>query len=167
MLFSVQTYHSYPEIGDYDLPLKGFHNIKIVFHNVSKLFCQQNDSSFIVTKFLSIGTNIKLRRVYATDDLQVDMKIKPAINISFGRTNLSNKMASFMFCDDHVRVNHYYLINKDGIVSYNLKSKFKIDEEHDLDLVMHSADDAILFSIDWNGKFQAEIAMSSKTLIIN
>lgn len=155
------------KIEDYELPFKAFHNITMVFQNVSRLFCQENGQNFLLTKFLSIGTNIKLRRVYATNELRIDMKLKPAVNIGFGRLLSSGTMASFMFCDDQVRINHFYTIDANGNVSYNLKSKLKVDENHDLFLVAQSTDKAIVCSIDWNGKWKSQIAMSSKALVIH
>lgn len=155
------------KIGSYELPFKEFHNIKLVFQNASKLFCQENNENFLLTKFLYVGANIKLRRLYRTDGLQVDIKLKPAVNISFGRLDTGDTMASFMFCDDQVRINHFYMIDAEGNVSYNLKSKPKVDENHDVDLVVQCTDEAIVCSIDWNGKWQGQIAMSSKALIIH
>lgn len=113
------------KIGSYELPFMEFHTIVFAFINVSAIYCEEKTNNgienFLITKFISFGTRVKFRRMYSTADYTLHVKIKPSITIGFGRLNMPN-MASFMFCDDQVRINHHQHIDKHGIVSYSLNS---------------------------------------------
>lgn len=120
-----------------------------------------------MTKFLSVGTNVKFRRIYdGSKKVIFDLKMKPAINLGLGRKSTGKHLASLMFCDDHLRVNHFQTIDKNGTVSYGLKTKPKTDETHDIELKIESDQREFFFSIRWNNIWHANIAMSSEALTI-
>lgn len=156
--------------GDYELPKKEFQTVRFEFSNIKNIFSAEQTIKgveyFLVTKFLSIGTNIKLRRIYGSSKLIFEMKMKPAVSLGFGRKGSKNHLASIMFCDDHVRMNHFKTINNNGIVSYGLKTKPKRDDKHDIELKIESEHQVILFSIYWNNTWHANVAMSNEALTI-
>lgn len=150
------------KIGEYDLPLAEFQIIRFVFKNTSKIYSVESSNHFLITKFLSIGTNIRFRRVYTeTNDLILDMKIKPTVTLGIGRTNSNINMASLMFTMDQVRINHYQNVSSNGTVMYNLSSYPKKDEKHDIELKLSNKHPVVFFSINWNNTWKANIAMSN------
>lgn len=115
------------KIGTYELPFKEFQNIRFVFQKTSSIYSVEptatGNQTFLITKFLSLGTNVRIRRTYDnTEDLTIDMKIKPSVTLGIGRKNSTVHMASFMFCDNQVRVNHFQNIGQSGTVSFNLRT---------------------------------------------
>lgn len=61
--------------------------------------------------------------IHFIQDLTIDMKIKPSVTLGIGRKNSTVHMASFMFCDNQVRVNHFQNIGQSGTVSFNLRTR--------------------------------------------
>lgn len=156
-------------IGDYELPFKQKQNIRFTFKNVPQIYCAEATmkgiQNFLITKFSSLGVNIQMRRVYGANELILDVKLKPAVTIGIGRMN-SKTMASLMLCDDHVRVNHYYHIDANGNVSFNLATISKTDQNHDVELKLISKQRVIFFSLQWNEKWKANLAMSDTAVTI-
>lgn len=142
------------KIGVDELPFKKFQDIRFVFRNLKSIGLAQETTEgtkyFLMTKFLSLGTNIKFRRVYGgSNELIIDMKIKATISIGFGRKNSRGHMASLMFCDDQVRINHHQTIDKNGVVSYSLRSKPQMDKKHDAELKIDNSHRVIF--LHWIG----------------
>lgn len=159
------------KIGSYELPLMEYHQCRFSFKNVNEIYCAQSttagNQNFLITKILSIGTTIHLRKVYGTsNDLVLDVKYKPAITLSIGRMS-SIPMVSIMLAENQIRVNHYQHIDKNGNVSYNLKDCPRKDANHDVVLKMPNKDERILFSLCWNNNITAKFTMSSKASTIH
>lgn len=159
------------QIGAYELPLKEFHNIQFVFKHTKDVYSAEKTSDgvseFLITKFLSLGTNIKYRRVYdGSDNVILDMKLKPSATIGFGRRKETTHMASAMFCDDHIRLNHFHHIDRLGTVSYSSSVKPRTDESHDVELKIDTVHRVIIFTVNWNNKWSVNIAMSNKAVTV-
>lgn len=159
------------KIGTYELPFKEFQNIRFVFQKTSSIYSVEptatGNQTFLITKFLSLGTNVRIRRTYDnTKDLTIDMKIKPSVTLGIGRKNSTVHMASFMFCDNQVRVNHFQNIGQSGTVSFNLRTRPKKDEKHDIELKLSNNHKVVFFSLEWNNTWQAKFAMSNDTVTI-
>lgn len=104
------------KIGAYELPLMEFQKVRFTFKNVDEIFCVEEADNgmqtFAITKWYSIGTNIHLRRIYGhTQEIILDIKMKPAVTLGFGRINNSHHIASLMFCQNQVRVNRFQHID--------------------------------------------------------
>lgn len=158
------------KIGSYELPLMKSHRIRLTFKNIDQIFCAELTTdglqNYLITKFLSVGTNIQLRRIYgSSQEVVIEMKYKPAITMSFGRLNDSKNMASLMFCEDQIRINHYQHINQQGTVTYNLSTQPRKDISHDINLKMKGQNNAIEVSLLWNS-VQANITMTESTVTI-
>lgn len=159
------------QIGAYELPWQEFHNIRFVFRITKNVYSAEQTTrgpiDFVITKFLSLGTNIQFSRVYdGSANVVLNMKIKPSVTIGFGRKNESTHLASAMFCEDHVRLNHFYHIDRLGTVSYQMTSKPRTDESHDVELKIDSTGRVILFTVEWNNEWSANIAMSDKAVTV-
>lgn len=152
------------KIGTYELPLMDFHNIRFKFKNVAQIYSAETtiegEKLFLISKFMNIGTNIRLRQIYGQSELIIDMKIKPSITLGFGRYGKDGHLASLIFCNDQIRVNHYQHIDQNGLVSYHLAAKPKKSEHHDIELKLKTIERAIFFTIRWNNAWTANIAMS-------
>lgn len=157
------------KIGPNELPLMEPHSYRLNFQNVPKIFCSESTEdgwkNFLITKNFAIGTNIQLQRVYESDNIIIDMKFKPSISISFGRVNLQAIIASILFCEDEIRINHYQHIDKMGKVTYSLASHPKKDTIHDINLKLYSKDKVMIFSLHWQN-ITANIAMSESGVTI-
>lgn len=118
-------FKSKPIGTSYELPLMEFHQCRFTFHNIDQIYCAQSTQSgmqnFLITKFFSIGTNIRLRRIYGSQNIILDMKYKPATTLSIGRIGSSKLMASLLIAENQIRVNHYQHIDNDGIVSFSFQ----------------------------------------------
>lgn len=159
------------KIGMYELPLKEFQTVRLVFSNTTQIYSAEETTKgmqyFLMTKFLSLGTNIKFRRIYdESSNLTFDLKMKPAVTIGIGRKGSQKHLASLMFCDNEVRVNHYQSIDENGIVSYSLITKPQRDEKHDIELKLESDHRVIFLSLCWNNVWWASIAMSKAAVTI-
>lgn len=158
------------KIGAYELPLLEFHNICFKFKNVHQIYSAETTTmgvqNFLIAKFTSIGTNIRIHRRYSEQQLTIEMKIKPAITLAFGRYKENGHMASLMICNDQIRVNHFQHIDKNGVVSYNLTATPKKSEKHDVDLRLESKERVIWFIICWNRLWTANVGMSQHAFSI-
>lgn len=154
-------------IGSYELPLMDYQTLRFTFKNVEQIYCSDKDNEDdLITKFFSIGTNIKVRRIYtSTNETIIDLKVKPTVSVGLGRKN-GGFLASLMLCDNQVRMNHYYHIDSMGNVSFNVKKSPRIDTQHDIAFKLDTPANVILFSLDWNNKWQSNIAMSSNAVSI-
>lgn len=158
------------KIGEYELPLLEYNVLRIKFKNIDQILCAQPTingvMNFHITKFFS-SENIRLRRVYEeSGDTILDIKYKPTINISIGRLNEQNIMCSLYLCEDNFRMNHYYHINKNGNVTYNLSSSLRKDNNHDIDLKLLSKNKVILSTLYWK-KTEANVAMNEAAVSIH
>lgn len=158
-------------IGVYELSLMEFHNIRLVFNETSQIFVEEHTlkgtEQFLVTKLFNTVNNIRLRRVYkdaGRNQLIIDMKIKPSINVGFvmGQTLI----ASMLFGHNEVRANRYYHIDDTGVVSFSLLSTQRQDERvnHDIILILNTSESTILGSIDWNRRWKAAFAMKANLI---
>lgn len=158
------------KVGSYELPLLDFHNVCFRFKNVDQIFSAEKTTMglkhFLITKFTSIGTNIRVCRTYGQSEFIIEVKLKPAITLGLGRYQKKGHMASLMLCNDQVRVNHHQHIDKNGVVSYNLASNPKQNESHDIDLRLVSKERIIWFTICWNKTWTANIAMTEAAFTI-
>lgn len=158
-------------IGEYELPNMDFHQCRFLFANATKIYWSQSTATgkqnFQITKFFSIGTNVTFRQIYGANDVILDMKYKPAINISIGRMNASEPMVSIMLVSNQIRLNHYQHIDQHGNVSYSLLSCPRKDIEHDIELKISSEDEVVFFTLCWNKKIKANIAMSDTAATIH
>lgn len=158
------------KIGSYELPLLEFQNIRFRFKNFEQIFSAETTTlglkHFLITKFTSIGTNIRVRRIYSEPEVIIDLKIKPAVTLGFGRYKNNGHLASMMLCQDQVRVNHFQHIDKNGAVSYHLAATPKKSEQHDIDLRLLTKERVIWFTMSWNNSWTANIAMSESATTI-
>lgn len=161
------------KIGEYELPLMDSHHAKFTFKNVESIFVAEKTANgiqnFKIAKFFAIkDTNVKFRRSYVpSNDLIIEMQFKPAISLGFGRLGVVGKpMASIMFAENQVRINHYQHIDRQANVSYNLTANPRKDVSHDIELKLPSGSDVIFFTIEWNRSWTANIAMSSTAFTI-
>lgn len=157
------------KIGEYELPLMPFHCFRFMFKNISQIYCAELTASglqnFMITKFFSVGTNIRVERVYGSDDIIMDVRFKPSFSMSFGRCNSTGIIASILFCEDQIRINHYQHIDKQGKVTYSLSAHPKTDTSHDIDIKLLSEHKVVFCSLLWND-IKANIAMSESGVSI-
>lgn len=158
------------KIGAYELPFKDFHDVRFVFRQTKSVCAAANMTSgtyFTITKFLSFGPNIRFRRIYGdNDDVTLDLKMKPSITVGIGRKKDNTCLASIMFCDDQVRINHYQYINSHGLVTYNAISRPRTDEHHDVDLKLDINKRVLICSIYWNKAWRVNVAMSDVAVTV-
>lgn len=160
------------KIGEYELPLMDVHEIRLTFKNAQHIYCAEKtmDGSrdFLITKFFSADSNVKFRRVFdQTENIIIYIEMKPSVSFGLFRKNAAN-MASILFCQNQIRINHFYCIESNGIVTFNIQSaKQKKDEEHDVELKILSSASFIHFILDWNNKWAVNISMSDTNLIIS
>lgn len=159
------------QIGAYELALKDFHDVRFVIRNAKSISLAEKTKNgiehFLITKFLSLGTNIKFKRVYdGSKNVILEMKIKPAITVGIGRKYAQGHMVSLMFCDDQVRINHHQAIDRNGVVSYSLRNKPKMDEKHNVELKIDSNQRVVFISLHWNEMWSANIAISNKAVTV-
>lgn len=158
------------KIGAYELPMMEFQKIRFEFQNIDNISCEEKThigaENFLITKFFTIGSNIRIRRVYSLPNITIDVKIKPSVSFGFGRSNGTRHMASIMFCADQVRINHFYHIDEEGKVSFSLTSKTRLDENHDVELKLDTMAKSIFFTMVWNDKWKANCAMSENVFTI-
>lgn len=121
--------------------------------------------NFLITKFFSIGTNVQIRRLYATKDIVFEIKFKPSITISFGRMNDDKKQISMMCCSDQIRINHYYHIDNQKNVTYNLSSRPRLDDKHDVNFKIASKDFSISLFLLWNDNVEFTINVAKSVTI--
>lgn len=132
------------KIGEYELPFMEFQLIRFTFKNVEDVYCSERTAidgieTFLITKWFALGTNIQLSRIYGqNDNVILEMKIKPAITLGFGRLEDSKHMASLMLCNNQIRINHYQHIDEHGIVTYALSACPRKDSTHDIEIKLKS-----------------------------
>lgn len=157
--------------GDYEQPLMKYNRCRLIFKNVEQIFCAQStitgDQHFLLTKFFSLGTNVHFRKVYGSKDVDLDMKFKPTITLSIGRIKSSEPMVSMMLVENQIRLNHYHVIDEHGNVSYSLLGYPRKDKKHDIELKISSKDEVIFFTLCWNNKINANVAMSDTAVTVH
>lgn len=170
-LFCANTAFISKRIGAYELPNMDYHQCRLSFANAKKIYCTQStatgEEDFLITKFFSVGTNVHFRKIYVSDDVTLDMKYKPAINISIGRMNASEPMASIMLVANQIRLNHYHHIDQNGNVSYSLLGRPRKDSVHDINLKIANEEEVVFFTLCWNKNITANIAMTDKSVTIH
>lgn len=163
------TFISKP-IGLYVLPKMEFEQFRLVFTNAKTVYCAENTTAgiqnFLITKFFSIGPNIRVKRVFGGTDVILDIKIKPSVTLSIGRFGFPNHCASFMFAWDQIRINHYQHIDEVGNLSYSLMGKPRKDENHDMDLKILTADEVIFCTMVWKS-ITCKLAMTPNATTIH
>lgn len=162
------------KIGYYEQPFIEFHNVRFIFNETSDILVQENTTTglqhFLVTKWFTTSDNIRFKRVYSQVDqnrLILDMKFKPSVSIGSGRSN-EKCLVSIMFAPNQVRFNHFQHITEDGVVTYSLARRPHVDipENHDVVLDLVKPGKMVMFPIEWNKKWTANILMNDKALTI-
>lgn len=159
------------QLGLYELPQMDYHYIRLTFQNIEQIHCAEATSSgiqhFLMTKLFSIGPSIRFRRMYGdSSKIIIDMKFKPSVSLGLGLLNETSTMASLKLCHNHIRVNHFHHIDESGNVSFNLSNTSQKDATHDVELKLSSEKQLILFSLEWNKKWIAKVAMNNDMLTI-
>lgn len=160
------------KIGEYELPFMEMHKIRFTFKNAETIYCAEETVNgkvdFLITKFFSADPNVKFQRVYdETNNIILDVEFKPSVSFGLYRTNVATNMASILFCENHVRINHCQHIDAQGIVSYNLSSFARMDDQHDIELKIQCKASLLHFWINWNNQWTADIIMSETSVFIS
>lgn len=155
------------QIGSYELPLMDSLVLRFIFTNVNRIYCTDGNADYLITKFFTADANVKFRRIFdGSKNIIIDVKLKPAVNFGIYRRGTNRLLASMLFCSNQIRINHFYHVDAEGNVSYNITSGLRKDGKHDIQLKLDTNAPLVNFRLIWNKRWTADIFMSENDVWI-